>query len=202
MSTHRFSTYPLLASHRSSISRLADDAPVPHHDDRASIMTPRHSIFEILDNSPIPAPTSWPARKPPFIREECPDCGAPTSATHVLGFACEHSRCPMFNAPSPARAAISAALATQARKTARTAIKARAGAYALRPRELDAIGEDLSSLPPKHLVTALAYIARNPMNRVRHFGFGGEVPAINLRAGMLYARWSRAIANRNARRPS
>jgi len=172
MSAHRFSTYPLL---RSSIARLADDAPVPH-------------------------PDSWPARKPPFIREECPDCGAPTSATHVLGFACEHSRCPMFNPPSPARAAISAALEAQAPKTARAMIKARARAYALRPRALDAIAKELCGLPPKHLVTALAYIARNPMNRVRHFGFGGEVPAINLRAGMLYARWSRAIANRNARR--
>ena len=161
MSTHRFSTYPLLASHRSSIARLADDAPVPHPDDRASIMTPRHSIFDILDNSPIPAATSWPARTP----------------------------------PSPARTAIGAAIEAQARKTARTAIKSRARAYALRPRELDAIAKELCGLPPKHLVTALAYIARNPMNRVRHFGFGGEVPAINLRAGMLYARYLRAKAH-------
>ena len=27
---------------------------------------------------------------------ECPDCGAPTAATRVLGFACEHYHCPMF----------------------------------------------------------------------------------------------------------
>lgn len=129
-------------------------------------MTARHSIFDILDNSPIPAATSWPSRRP----------------------------------PSPARDAAYAALATQARKTAVREIKWRARAYALRPRELDAIAEDLSGLPPKHLVTALAYIARNPMNRVRHFGFGGEIPAINLRGAMLCARYSRAKAHRIARR--
>lgn len=28
---------------------------------------------------------------------ECPDCGAPKRATMVLGFACQHDRCPMLS---------------------------------------------------------------------------------------------------------
>ena len=127
-------------------------------------MTARHSIFDILDNSPVPSPTSWPARKP----------------------------------PSPARDAAYAALATQARKTAVREIKWRARVYALRPRELDAICEGLFSASPKKLVGFLATITRYSTNR--NFGFGGEIPAINLRGAMVYARWSRAIYSRNTRR--
>jgi predicted deacylase len=32
---------------------------------------------------------------------ECPDCGAPKSATLVLGFHCEHERCPMLSGKEP-----------------------------------------------------------------------------------------------------
>lgn len=42
---------------RTSIQRLADEAPVAH----------AKSIFDRLDNSPTPSPTSWPARKPPSV---------------------------------------------------------------------------------------------------------------------------------------
>ena len=135
---------------------------------------------------------------------ECPDCGAPTEATLVLGFSCEHERCPMMNyrpayRQSKARDAASAALAAQAQRTARREIKDRARAYALRPRELDAIMPKLSGVRSPHvLVIVLEGIHRPP--DWRFFGFGGEVPALNVRGALLYARYARAKARQLARR--
>jgi hypothetical protein len=31
------------------------------------------------------------------MNHECPDCGMPERATAVLGFACQHERCPMMS---------------------------------------------------------------------------------------------------------
>jgi hypothetical protein len=106
---------------------------------------------------------------------------------------------PVRRPPSPATAAVHAALEAQARKTARAMIKERARAYALRPRELDAIAEGLFKLFPCDLVTSLSQINAVALIRgTRWFGFGGEVPAINLRGAMLYARYSRAKAHQIA----
>jgi hypothetical protein len=136
-------------THRTSIARLADDAPVPH-------------------------PDSWPARRP-----------------------LEHGG--MFALYTPlechARADVHAALKAQAKRTARAMIKSRARDYALRPSELDAIVEGLSRLSPRLLVSSLFVIRLTPYRILC-----GEVPVINLRAAMWYARYSRAIASRNARR--
>jgi hypothetical protein len=43
-------------------------------------MTVRTSIARLADEAP----------------PECPDCGAPESATRVLDFYCQHVRCPMM----------------------------------------------------------------------------------------------------------
>lgn len=97
---------------------------------------------------------------------------------------------------SPARDAVHAAIIAQAGRTSRAMIKQRARAYTLRPRELDSLEDGLSSLCPRVLVWTLA-IASTAMSALpprRHFGFGGEVPAICLRGAMLYARFARAKA--------
>lgn len=104
---------------------------------------------------------------------------------------------PTRRPPSSAVAAAHAALKAQARRTAHAMIKDSARRYALRPHLLDAIDDRLSALLPGALVQRLA---KHPIPLWRHFGTGGEIPAINIRGARLYARWSRAIASRNARR--
>jgi hypothetical protein len=80
----------------------------------------------------------------------------------------------------------------------RAEIKAAAHHYALAPSYLDTIIAGLSQLSPRRAVGCLeAY--RNPP-AWRHFGFGGEYPAINLRGALLYARYARAKAHQIARR--
>jgi len=95
--------------------------------------------------------------------------------------------------PSIAMARAKLRIEAQAKRCLRGAIKDRAWAYARHPRDMDAISEDLSSLPPKILVCALEIIIEH---KTRWFGFGGEVSAINLRGATLYARWARRVANR------
>jgi hypothetical protein len=71
-------------------------------------MTPRTSIARLADDAPVARPGSWPSwsapgvndfrpcpPEPPRIVGECPDCGMLTSATRVWGFACQHARCPI-----------------------------------------------------------------------------------------------------------
>ncbi len=65
----------------------------------------------------------------------------------------------------------------------------RARAYALRPIDLDAICSGLSGLSPSKLVKMLGNIA---YLHPRFAGFGGEVPAINIKAAAVYARYARA----------
>jgi hypothetical protein len=98
----------------------------------------------------------------------------------------------------PAYRAVHAAIEAEARATARAMIKNRARAYALRPRELDAIIGGISKDTPRNLVAILSVIIGVTKIRHRHFGFGGEIPAINLRGALLYARCSRAKAHQIA----
>jgi hypothetical protein len=98
---------------------------------------------------------------------------------------------PARNPPSVAYDATCDAVRAQAARTARRVIKERARAYALRPRDLDAIS-------PASLVRAITQVG-DPEWR-RWFGFGGEIPALNLRGAMLYARYARAKAHQIARR--
>jgi hypothetical protein len=75
--------------------------------ERGELMTPRTSIARLADDAPVPHPDSWVehprkgpgyvCRKPPFVASlDCPDCGATKAETSVLGFWCEHDRCPIF----------------------------------------------------------------------------------------------------------
>lgn len=107
---------------------------------------------------------------------------------------------PIGRAPSPAMDRAVAKITEAAKRAAIVAIKDRARAYAMQPRHLDAILEGLSSFSPNPMVQILAIIRRNSYTfgpqQQRHVGFGGEVPAINLRGAMLYARWSRYVEYR------
>jgi hypothetical protein len=135
-----------------------------------------------------------PAREMPARHSIESVCGLPERdswASHQL---------PPPSIKSPrARASAHAAIRAKASRTARAMIKERARDYALRPRELDAFGDGLSRLSPRTIVWCLNRI-RHQVPQARWFGYGGEVPAINLCGALLYARYSRAIASRNARR--
>jgi hypothetical protein len=106
---------------------------------------------------------------------------------------------PSRQPPSLARAGISADMKAQVAITVRDLIKDIARDYARQPRTLDTIADGLFGLPPHHLVTAIAYLARTQAP-YRHMGFGGEIPAINLKGAMLYARHARYTAHRVAGR--
>ena len=96
-----------------------------------------------------------------------------------------------------ARAIASAMLAAQAPVTARAMIKESARAYALKPRQLDAIAEGLFSLQPCDLVRSLRLLTG--IMRVtpqRLLECGGKVLVLNLKGAMLYARWSRRVGRR------
>jgi hypothetical protein len=99
---------------------------------------------------------------------------------------------------SPARDAAYAALRAQATRTALCAIKDCARMYALRPRDLDGIFPRLSERSPRNLAQVLETFCRPP--DWRFFGVGGEIPALNLRGALLYARYARAKARQIARR--
>lgn len=96
--------------------------------------------------------------------------------------------------PSIAMARIKAKIEAQAKRAVRLAVKDRARAYAMHPRDLDALCIGFSALYPKQLVNALS--EKEWVTGYRWFGFGGEVPVINLRGAMLYARWSRRVSTR------
>jgi hypothetical protein len=134
-------------------------------------MTPRTSIARLADDAPIPRPESWVARHPAGI--------------HYID-------------DTPVMNAAHAAIKAEARATARAAIKMRARAYALRPRDLDAVAYGLFNLRPNDLVRSLKTLFG--IQPIRRAGIGGEVPAINLRGAMLYARYYRAKARQLAGR--
>jgi hypothetical protein len=138
-------------------------------------MTTRPSIERLADCAPVASPESWPARKPPAIAS-------------TFGTAYDQT---------------CAELKAQAARTVRRVVKDRARAYALRPRDLEAIGDGMISLSPRDLVTVLSQLnAVATMRGSRWFGFGGEVQALNLCGARLYARYSRAKARQCTRRPT
>lgn len=98
-----------------------------------------------------------------------------------------------LGAPGPAEKAAHAAIEAAARKTAAYMTKWRARHFVRFPFALDDISTGLSFLPPKAMIAELRNLAEIlPPNR--WFSFGGEIPAINLRAATLYARLLRAKA--------
>ena len=100
---------------------------------------------------------------------------------------------PTNSAPTlSARADLAAALAAQARRTARQMIKHRARAYATRPRDLEALAPGLSAAEPAALIAAGADLLRQEAGAPRRwFGFGAEVAALNARALLLLGRTRR-----------
>jgi hypothetical protein len=168
---------------RNSIFDRLDNSPV------------RHSVARLADDAPVPHADSWPSPlcRPPRVIDRIEDRGLVTTI-RVFDHVPEEPE-----PPSLARAAVSADMKAQVAITVRALIKDIARDYSRDPRSLDTIAHGLSDFPPKHLVTALAYLIRTQAAR-RHMGFGGEVPAINLRGAMLYARYSRAKAHQIAGR--
>ena len=124
----------------------------------------RSSIERLADEAPVPHPDSWPARQPPFLAYD----------------------------------RVCKALEAEANATARAVVKMRARAFALKPRDLDAIAKGMFNLSPRDLVTSLRQIGA--VMKMRRGGFGGEVLVVNLRGAMLYARYSRAKAHQIAGR--
>jgi hypothetical protein len=185
-------------------------------------MTPRTSIARLADCAPVASPDSWPARKAPSLHRHGhvpdqldehvqdfynvpPSGDAISGSSRIDAWTGEHRQSPSSKLGFPATTFVSAhdaayaALEAQAALTIRRVVKDRARAYALRPRDLDAIAEGLSELSPWRLVQRLT----NPLwvpGAYRWLGFGGEVQAINLRGAMLYARYSRAKKRQIARR--
>ena len=96
---------------------------------------------------------------------------------------------------TPVMLRVHAAIEAEAIATARAVVKYRARMYALQPRQLDTITDDLSSLPPRILVASLSVIKMYP-----HRLDGAEVSSTNLRGAMLYARYLRAKERQIARR--
>lgn len=142
---------------------------------------------------------------------DCPPPGYPTDKTRCTPcprrvpmaprFATYHGGqgpkdWPARRPPSPAYAEACAAIEAKAGVTVRAVIKDLARAYALRPRQLDAIVQGLFDLSPGKLVEALQL---SKLHNTRWTGFGGEITALNYRAARLYARYSRAKAHQIAR---
>jgi hypothetical protein len=145
--------------------------------DRLDNSSVRHSIARLADDAPVPHTDSIKSQM--LAREHA----VTMPADSWVG-----AKPPRFT-----MAQACTALAAQAASTARDTIKVRARVYALKPRQLEAIAEGMSRLPPRALVTALQQIdAIAKMRGTRWFGQGGEIPAINFRGAMWYARHSRA----------
>jgi len=118
-------------------------------------MTAR-SIFDALDNSPVPSPTSWPARQSPLT----------------------HGR------PSPAREAARSALQAQANRTTEATIETRAQYFAADPKRLDLIEAGLSLWSPKMAKARIAALIDVELGMRRRFG--GEVPLMNLKGAARF----------------
>jgi hypothetical protein len=133
----------------------------------------RHSIESLCG---LPEQDSWGTRAPPRFEVHAP-----------------------LGAIGQAEKAAHAAIEAAARRTAAFMIKWRARHFMLIPADLDDISKGLSFLPPKAMLAELRYLSEI-LPPHRWFGFGGEVPAINLHAANLYARLLRAKAAQLANR--
>jgi hypothetical protein len=104
---------------------------------------------------------------------------------------------PTLARASRSRAMGSAAVALKAR-TALAIIKSRAQTFARIPALLDNIEPELSILTPRQMAARAAQLFRNELAMPR--GFGGEVPAMNLKAAAWYGRYLRAKESQLRRR--
>jgi hypothetical protein len=94
----------------------------------------------------------------------------------------------MLNPPS-AQANAELALRAQAKRTAVFLIKHRARAYAQRPMTLETVFPGLSAAAPDTMAAVAKHLIETETQTPRRwFGFGGEVPILNARAVLLFAR--------------
>jgi hypothetical protein len=108
----------------------------------------------------------------------------------------------MPNRP-PARANVEAALRTQAMRTAVHLIKERARSYAKHPMTLESVFPGLSAGAPGTIIAVAKHLIAAERNAPRRwFGFGGEVPIVNAKAVLLFARALRRAEGRRARQQS
>jgi hypothetical protein len=89
---------------------------------------------------------------------------------------------------SPAQTAANQALAAAARATAEALIEARANKFALRPSLLDVIEAGLAARSPRKMRARILELIDEELTMPRrYFGFGGEIPLMNLNAAERYA---------------
>lgn len=89
-------------------------------------------------------------------------------------------------------AELEAELIAKARRSAIVAIKRRARVYLVHPERLDALVPGLWCASPECLIKTGRTMLENELRFPRrHFGFGGEVQAINAKALILYGRYGR-----------
>ena len=100
----------------------------------------------------------------------------------------------------PAQVNAEAALHAQAMRTAVFLIKHRARAYAKRPMTLETIFPGLAAAAPETMVAVAKHLIESERQAPRRwFGFGGEVPILNAKAVLLYARARRRAARKQAK---
>jgi hypothetical protein len=139
----------------------------------------------------------------PFNTEPAP-IGDPKAVTPPEGHSAEIRRGDLWPPPlaraSRSRATGAAAVALKARaaRAALAIIKSRAQTFARIPALLDNIEPELSILTPRQMAARAAQLFRNELAMPR--GFGGEVPAMNLKAAAWYGRYLRAKESQLRRR--
>lgn len=93
-----------------------------------------------------------------------------------------------------AEAAAYKAIEAAAKQTFEYAVRAKAHQFSQAPALLDGISQGLSRKSPKKMRDAvIGFIDEEIMNPHRYFGFGGEIPLVNLHGALLYAETCCAI---------
>ena len=93
------------------------------------------------------------------------------------------------------------AIEIAAKQSVEYAIQLRAHQFSLAPNLLENLAAGLSKQPPRKMRASLiAFIDEEMMHPRRNFGFGGEVPLINLHGALRYAQTCCAIENRASAR--
>ncbi len=182
---------------RTSISRLADCAPVTSQAETGTIimreahpnMAWRQTAY--INDTPAITVAEPARRRNPVATGEAR--GPQTDDREAAGGLDPTT----YIDDTPVMRRVHAAIEAEARATAHAVIKLRARSYALRPLDLDAICCGLSRLSPARLVQMLGAIS---YLQPRYCGFGGEVPAINIKAASVYARYLRAKQRQGKRR--
>ncbi len=98
---------------------------------------------------------------------------------------------------TPVQVNAETALRAQATRSAVALIKHRARSYAKRPMTLENVFPGLSAAAPETIIVVAKHlIATERLAPCRWFGFGGEVPILNAKAVLLFARVLRASGER------